>query len=283
MKSSHHYVTNTVKHFTTAEPFCTSLQQPVECHYWLCWLYLEVARYVWICTGCFSITVFRHFLDESKSENHPPLSNKFPTTNTNGVSEVKKFSYICFTLQTSMTLNLILRRCSPSKQQLRHKQIVFQPPASSRLFPAHHAHPCSDEWGFKGPHHNVMRTRTAPGFHEPALTSMIPICFTYGETPLSVGIHVCYLSGAEERVFSVSQNPGTPGSNCHWEWVYGRATEATSRIIFSWYFYAFRVMQDIKPSESNFQGAECLSSSRGGGTLSVLLLAWRDESFAEWL
>lgn len=61
-----------------------------------------------------------------------------------------KSSYICFTLRTSMTPNLILRQWSPSEQQLRHKQIVFQPPAWSQLYPAHLVHPRSDEWGFKG-------------------------------------------------------------------------------------------------------------------------------------
>lgn len=149
----------------------------MEWYYCLGWLYWEVARYVWIFIGCLNIG-FQYFLDESKLENQPPFSSKFPTTNMNGVSKVIKSSNICFTLQISTTLNLILRQWSPSEQQLRHKQIVFQPPASPRLCPAHLVHPCSDEWGFKGLHHNVMRTRTASGFHEPALTSMIPICFT---------------------------------------------------------------------------------------------------------
>lgn len=73
-----------------------------------------------------------------------------------------------------MTLNLILRQCAPSEHQLRHKQIVFQPPASSRLQPTHLARPCSDGWGFKGQRQNVMRTRAAYGLHEPGLTSNDP-------------------------------------------------------------------------------------------------------------
>lgn len=93
------------------------------------------------------------------------VSNSFcQVSNNNGTSEVRKSSYICFTLQSSMTLNLILRRWSPSEQPLRHKQIVFQPPASHRLRPAHLVHPRGHGWGSKGAHRSVMRSGTATAF-----------------------------------------------------------------------------------------------------------------------
>lgn len=93
------------------------------------------------------------------------VSNSFcQVSNNNGTSEVRKSSYICFTLQSSMTLNLILRRWSPSEQPLRHKQIVFQPPASHRLRPAHLVHPRGHGWGSKGAHRSIMRSGTATAF-----------------------------------------------------------------------------------------------------------------------
>lgn len=120
----------------------------------------------------FSISLISHSLVlQWYSSTFWKVSNKFPATNMNICSQMKN-------ILVDMTLALIPRQRAPSELHLRHKQIVFQPPASSQLHPSRHFHPRGDEWGLKGPWHNVMRTTAANGLRELDVPSGDLVCFT---------------------------------------------------------------------------------------------------------
>lgn len=144
-----------------------------------------------------------------------------------------------------------LRQWSPSKQRVRHKQIVFQPPAWPRLYPAHLVCPCSDAWGFKGLRHIVMRSR--PGLWvsvNPVLTSMLHIqgkhCSSPDWTPCVLFIRLQVL---------LFNSKTTDLSGC-----------------------ASHLADALKNHKSNFGRVGCLSRGRAGGLCCccpALNMAWR--------